>query len=158
MSAIPTTADLASLIARLDLIESRQAIEKLVANTCHGVDKREEATFLSVWHEDGIWVRPQGNFQGKAELARALKEFVWSSWQSTQHWASNLVTEINQDSATGLFDMSMQGVAGDGKSAFMCATYTDRYARRDGRWGVVHRQFKLKYFSTAAGINFAPPA
>ena len=158
MNANLSSTDLAAMLARLDLIESRQAIERLVANTCHGVDKREENTFLSVWHDDGIWVRPQGNFQGKAELRRALQEFVWASWQSTQHWAMNLVTEINEDAANGLFDMSMQGVAADGKSAFMSATYTDRYARRDGRWGVVHRQFKLKYFALAPGINFAPSA
>lgn len=158
MNANLSSTDLAAMLARLDLIESRQAIEKLVANTCHGVDKREENTFLSVWHDDAIWVRPQGNFQGKAELGRALREFVWASWQSTQHWATNLVTEINGDAANGLFDMSMQGVAADGKSAFMSATYTDRYARRDGRWGVVHRQFKLKYFALAPGINFSPSA
>lgn len=158
MTTNPSRTDLATLAARLDRIESRQEIERLIANTCHGVDKRDEETFLSVWHEDGIWVRPQGNFQGKAELGRALKEFVWSTWQSTQHWATNLVTEINEDAASGMFDMSMQGVAADGKSAFMSATYNDRYARRDGRWGVVHRQFKLKYFALAPGINFAPSA
>ena len=151
----PNTSD---LLTRLDRIESRQAIERLVANTCHGVDKRDEATFLGVWHDDGVWVRPQGDFKGLAELARALREHVWTTWQSTQHWASNLVTEIDGDAATGVFDMSMWGVNAQGKSAFMCATYTDRYARRGGRWGVVHRQFQLKYLSLAEGVSFAPPA
>ena len=158
MSTTPVPSDWAVLAARLDRIESRQAIERLVANTCHGTDKREEETFLGVWHEDGVWVRPQGDFQGREELRRALNAFVWGTWQSTQHWATNLVTEIQGDAASGMFDMSMQGVNADGKSAFMCATYNDRYERRDGRWGVVHRQFKLKYFSLADGIQFAPPA
>lgn len=149
--------ELNNLLARLDQVESRQAIERLVANTCHGVDKHDEATFLGVWHDDGVWVRPQGNFQGKTELSRALNEFVWGTWQSTQHWASNLVTEIVDDSASGMFDMSMWGVDAVGKSAFMCATYTDRYERRVGRWGVVQRRFQLKYFSKAEGIEFAKP-
>ncbi len=143
--------------ARLHQIEAKQSIERLVANTCHGVDKRDEAVFLGIWHDDGVWVRPQGNFQGKVDLARALNDHIWGTWQSTQHWASNLVTDIDGDSANGMFDMSMWGVDKSGQSAFMCATYTDRYESRGGRWGVIHRQFKLKYFSKAEGIEFGNP-
>ena len=157
MSEYRSDTELASLSARLDRLESRYEIERLVANTCHGVDKRDEATFLSIWHDDGVWVRPQGDFRGKSEILRALREFVWTAWQSTQHWATNLVTEIDGDVASGTFDMSMQGVAATGASAFMSATYTDRYARRDGRWGIVQRKFQPKYFAHAPGINFEPP-
>jgi ketosteroid isomerase-like protein len=145
-----------SLAVRLDRLESRNEIEKLVANFCHGVDKHDEETFLSIWDEEGVWARPQGDFRGKVELLRALREIVWVGWQSTQHWANNLVIEIDGDAATGTFDMSMQAVSNDGISTFASATYSDRYARRGNRWGIVHRSFKPKYFAPAPGIAFEP--
>ena len=48
------TLDAENLVSKIDRLESRQAIEDLASNYCHGFDKRDETRFLSIWWEDCV--------------------------------------------------------------------------------------------------------
>lgn len=147
------------LATRLDRVESRQELHELVSNYCHGVDKHDEATFMGIWHDDAVWAigPPFGDFSGKDEVRRALVEVIWPAWNSTHHWTTNSVFDVDGDRATGVCDVGMQGEAADGTTTFVSATYTDRFERRAGRWGIVHRGVEIHYFAPAPGITLTPP-
>ena len=58
--------DVEALLARIDELESRNAIRDLVSDYCHGFDKRDFTRFLSIWWDDCIWDigPPLGGFEG----------------------------------------------------------------------------------------------
>lgn len=137
------------LAHRLAALEDRVEIAALVANYCHGVDKRDEERFLSIWHPEASWRigEPFGDFKGIDAIRYALVELIWPALPETHHFTTNLVVELEGDRATGLCDVDCTGTDYEGRALIISATYADVFERRAGRWGLAERRVEMHYFT-----------
>ena len=144
---------------RLDQIESRVAIARLVASYCEGVDRQNVEKFMTLWHEDSAYLIPGGrgdffNTDGIRESLRVIDK----AWKSTAHWTTNHVIEFETpDKATGRSDAIAMCEHHDGKVSFVNATYDDVYERReDGVWKFARRHVTRWFVSAGQDIALLP--
>jgi gamma-hexachlorocyclohexane dehydrochlorinase len=136
------------LLARIDELESTNRLRELVADYCHGLDKRDEERFMRVWHKDAVWEMGSelGDFWGSAQIQQALVNLVWLDYPVTTHLAANHVVEFQDaDRATGLCDLSCEATLACGDHLQTLATCTDIYERRNGRWAIVRRSVDVHH-------------
>ncbi|WP_420112324.1 nuclear transport factor 2 family protein [Pseudactinotalea sp.] len=132
--------ELASVVQRLEQLESINAIRDLVATYCWGADHRDLDTWNSVWAPDAIWkVGPARSFVGVAQIRQAVQQ-QWAAFPAMLHSTANHRVEINGDRATGVADVTVMTQLGDGfgerAGAWVSGggTYHDAYIRIDGSW------------------------
>lgn len=140
------------LAERLDRLESREAIERLIAQYAHGFDAQDVELVKSVWHEDALLAlgEPFGDFRGIDAIGEAAHG-LWAQSPRMHHWMANPVIDVDGDHATGL--VALDGLVTnveDGPTAVI-GNYIDRYERRDGRWGIVERSFDLHFWAPLSG-------
>jgi len=154
-------AELQDVLRRLDEQESRTAIAELVANYCHGFDKRDADRFLGIWWEDCQWNigPPFGSFSGHSGIREALHNVLWPAWAQSQHVTSNLVISFRDpDHAESLCDVDCMGLLTDSSEAtFVGASYRDRMERRGGQWRIAERDVEIHYFNSFAGTQLSKP-
>lgn len=143
-----------ALGALVDRLASEGAIRALVANYCHGVDKRDRDRFVSIWHPDAEWLGgPSGDCHGILEITRTLEERVWPGAAETHHWTSNLVIELDGDRATGLCDADVVVISPRGTPLMVAATYRDAFERRAGTWRIARRAMEVHYTGKLTGLE-----
>lgn len=137
-----------ALVTRLDAIEDRFQIDRLVSDYCHGVDKRDVDRFMSIWHDDAEWLigEPFGDFAGAEAIRHCTVDLIWPAFEESQHWTTNLAVDIDGDSASGVCDVWATGIVA-ATPVFIAATYYDDFERRGGRWGIAKRKVDMYYFS-----------
>ena len=156
------TATLSALMARLDELESREAIRTLAFDYCHGFDKRDYPQFLSIWWDDCVWDigPPFGRFEGHPGIYEAVTEVLWPAWRETHHLTSNNHIEFtSSDVAHSVCDVDCMGVlSGEQVCQVVGATYADQLERRDGVWKISQRTVTIHYFNPVPGTVLAAPA
>lgn len=142
VTSIAGPTDLAD---RLDALESRERVRRLCHDYSHGFDKRDLETFLSLWHDDAVWVFGPGQEASGLDGIKAAAERMWEVVAESHHWNSNVVVDIDGDSGTGIADIYAIVRGADGSWAQVSATYTDVYARRDGVWAIARRDTEIHF-------------
>jgi hypothetical protein len=159
MSADADTA--AALLARIDELESREAIRSLAFEYCHGFDKRDYDRFLAIWWEDCVWDigPPFGVFEGHDGIYKAIHDVLWPAWDESHHLSSNNVIHFDSpDSARAVCDVDCVGrLAGESVCQIVGATYRDRLERRDGAWRIKRRDVTIHYFNPINGTDLVAP-
>jgi gamma-hexachlorocyclohexane dehydrochlorinase len=149
-----------SLESRLDQIESRTAINDLVAGYCEGVDRRDLAKFVSLWHDDAAYLIPggRGDFYGLDGIKRS-QEVIAAAWKQTFHWTTNHTVEFESaDKATGRSDCFAMCQHPDGEKVSMVGcTYLDKYERRVGTWKFAERYVNRWFVSAGEDIALLAP-
>jgi ketosteroid isomerase-like protein len=149
-----------SLEAQLDQLQSRTAINDLVAGYCEGTDRRDLAKFLTLWHDDADYLIPggRGDFHG-IDGIRQSQEVIAKAWKQTFHWTTNhTVVFETPDRATGRSDCfaMCQHVDGEKVSTVGC-TYLDKYERRDGVWKFAERYVNRWFVSAGEDVQLLAP-
>jgi hypothetical protein len=138
------------IVTRLEHLEAREAILRIVHEHSHGFDKRDMDRLLAVWHPEGTWlVAPEYEATGHDGI-RAIAEQSWAQMATTHHWNCNEVIDIDGDRATGLVDVIALAQTHAGSWHQSPATYHDTYVRWNGRWVLQRREAKIH-----ATINLA---
>jgi len=141
--------------ARLERLETERELTRLVYNYCHGLDRHDRDLYMSIWHDDAVFnTNSMGDFVGKEEIERGLVEVFWSALPATHHWTVNLVMEIDGDRATGLSNLTHQGVDAAGTAIIVAATYHDEFERRDGPWLIAKRDIELHHFAPLPNVDW----
>ncbi len=132
-----------NLTARVDRLESESAIGRLVADYCHGFDKRDWNRFRGVWHDDAQWVIVDAGveFAGvTAILAQGRRMWTEYGILQSHHHNANAVVDIDGDVGTGMTDVHVNVQLADRSWQRQIATYVDRYERRSGIWQIARRE------------------
>ena len=152
---------LIALTARIDQLESRQAIVDLTSEYCHGFDKRDFGRFLAIWSNDCVWNigPPFGSFSGHEGIREAVQDVLWPAWEESHHLSTNhIVTFQTPDSASCVCDVDCVGtLTGDADAQIVGATYTDTVKRTNGRWQIARRDVKIHYFNPIPGAMLKAP-
>jgi hypothetical protein len=153
-------ADIKALVARIDQLESRNAMRDLVTTYCRGFDGGDFDRFLTIWWPDCVWDigPPFGVFEGHAGIAKAVKEVLWPVWRETHHLTSNLEVKFaDVDNAHGVCDVDCMGATRDDVVQMISATYRDHFQRRDGVWKIKRRDVTIHYFNPIPGAQMTAP-
>ena len=133
------------LEARLDAIESRIAIETLIANYAEAFDTMNEALLATLWHPDSrLYLGANGNSEGlEAILAQARVNM--KRMPHMHHWMANAVITVEGDTGHGRVAADCLFYDVDQGPLQVSGQYHDIYQRRDGRWAFQQRTFDMHY-------------
>ncbi len=114
-------------------------IQSLLARYAHGWDAGDPDAWAETFTVDGEFTGPYGTYRGRDALSRFCRSLTvehdafHTLWK--QHWANNVVVDVDGDDATGqaMFVMVQRTPEGPGVLTMVGASH-DRYRRVDGRW------------------------
>jgi hypothetical protein len=139
---------------RLDRVESRFAIEDLIARYTHGFDNQDEEMLHSIWHEDAIldFGDAFGVHEGIDAIRQAADGF-WATITWMHHWQSTPLIEIDGDRASGLVALDCMVRSAEQGPVRVAGNYRDVYERRDGVWKIARRDFEVSYWAPDETFN-----
>ncbi len=128
--------------AEIQALVDKQAIRDLIYTYCRAVDRLDVPLGHSIWHEDGYADYGQGYYQGPG---RGVIDTICQhhlGLLSHSHQVANILIELDGDEAgsesyvTGSMRMEREGKL---YHIGVWGRYLDRWQRREGRWGLLHR-------------------
>ena len=136
------------LSARLDALESRFAIERLIFEYAQAFDNRDEQLLRGIWHEGArLALGPAfGDFEGIDAIMESARQ-NWAQMPHMHHWMANQLIEIDGDTATSRTAADVLCTHIEMGPVQIAGLYHDRFERRDGRWAFVDRSFDLHFLT-----------
>ena len=127
----------------LQSLLDRDAIRDVLSRYCRGLDRMDRPLADTVWHPEGTALY-EGIFEG---TGAGFLDWVWEAHANMDrhsHQITNVLVELDGDRATSEAyvtvvlwtrpdaDRKQLELVGRGR-------YLDRWERRAGKWGIVHR-------------------
>lgn len=134
---------------RIRRVVDADEIRTLMSKYCHGIDKKDEPLFMSLWAEDGVYELPRGQAAG-IDGIRQLVHKVWREVPKCHHHITNPLIEIDGDSAVARTDVIYYRQTDDGVLQLLSGTYAFRFARIAGEWKT--KALKFASFDTVSPI------
>ncbi|BBU30457.1 hypothetical protein BTHE68_41910 [Burkholderia sp. THE68] len=133
------------LEARLDTIESRFAIDALIANYAEAFDTMNIELLATLWHPEArLLLGANGNSDGlEAILAQA--RINMKRMPHMHHWMANALITVDGDNGHGLVAADCLFYDVDQGTLQVSGQYRDVYQRREGRWAFLERTFTMHY-------------
>ncbi|GAA1026054.1 hypothetical protein GCM10009557_02330 [Virgisporangium ochraceum] len=129
-----------SLALRLERVEARLALHRLVHDYCVGADHRDLQRWTSVWTTDAVWeTSPDRRFVGIESICDAVQE-QWRSFPIMQHATANHVVDLDGVTAKGRCDVVVLVQLPDGRWIAGGGCYEDDYRNADGTWRIAYRR------------------
>ena len=142
-----------SITARLDALESRFAIERLIASYAQAFDRRDESMLRAIWHPDAVLsLGVFGTFDGLEAIVDSAHG-NWKQMPHMHHWMANSLIDIDGDSASGTVAVDCLCTDADAGQVQISGLYHDRFERREGRWAFVERKFDMHFLTPLVGWN-----
>ncbi|MFY9328969.1 MAG: nuclear transport factor 2 family protein [Georgfuchsia sp.] len=142
----------------LDQLLAKQAITEVIYRYCRSMDRMDVELGYSVWHDGGtadygslFKGSGRGFIDWVTEYHRAL--------QAQSHQVANILIEVDGDTARSesyitvalFFAQEGRDMLNTGRGR-----YLDQWARRDGRWAIMHRDFVLDFTDTREVASSRP--
>lgn len=148
LSEVSPTATVAAmtedLIARIDRIESTEAIRQLVARYSLALDMRDTDALVGLFPED---IRVSKGASGRRALRSWFDETLRAQFDGTAHVTGGHVIEFDDaDRAHGVVYSRNEHETGP-EWVIMTMMYWDRYERVEGRW-FFRRRLPLYWYAT----------
>lgn len=128
------------LLAKTQQLIDKQEIESLMAKYCHGIDKRQEALFMSIWAEDSVYELPRGEASGIEEI-RQLVHKVWREVPKCHHHITNPLIELDGETAKATTDVFYYRQSDDGVLQLLSGVYSFAFRKVSGAWKATHLKF-----------------
>ncbi len=133
-----------ALLARIDRLESLDAIRQLPAKYALALDMRDADAWVGLFPKD---IKVGNGKQGRAALRDWFDETMRGQFVGTAHQVGNHVIEFDDpDHAQGIVYSKNEHEA-DGEWVIMQMMYFDRYERIAGRW-YFRRRLPLYWYAT----------
>jgi hypothetical protein len=147
-SPLQQEASYLDLLARLDALESRIAIERLIATYAQAFDRRDEALLRGIWHDDARLSLGAafGDFDG-IESIIASAHTNWAAMPHMHHWMANAIIDLDGEHATAKVAVDCLCTHVSMGQVQISGLYHDRFERRSGRWAFVERVFDMHFLT-----------
>ncbi|KHK92660.1 nuclear transport factor 2 family protein [Novosphingobium malaysiense] len=120
----------------------RVAINDVLARYADGVNRRDADLWSSTWDEEGEWfLFGPDPVKGRDAIVAAWKDAM-VGYPFVVMFASQGAVEIDGGHASGVSYTNEVARTAAGTELRVTGRYTDRYVKRDGRWGFAFRQFE----------------
>lgn len=140
-----TSADLASLSRRVQILEDREAIRALILAYGEAHDNRDYRTFAKLFAEQGEWVGGLGSAKGPEAIFALMDRTIGHDPQpggsGTYHVMTNdqIVIDGDRAQATTKWLYLTPGEDGAPRSVFL-GHYDDQFIRENGEWKFLLRE------------------
>jgi hypothetical protein len=139
------------LAARIDRLESRQAILDLLADYMRAQDRLDPALHRAVFHDDATTDYGEA-YRGDADGFVAFAQGVLAPHAMNHHMLGQIRIDFEgPDLAFGeAYFQAFHRIEEDGeaKDLFVAGRYVDRYERRAGVWKIAHRSELVDWLRT----------
>jgi len=145
------------LASRVEAIETRFALDRLIAEYAQAFDTRDESLLRGIWHEDARL--DLGAAFGSYEGVEAIVESAHTNWKAMphmHHWMANALIDIDGDTATARAAVDCLCTHIEMGPIQISGLYHDTFERRQGRWAFIERRFDLHFLTPLA--NWKPIA
>lgn len=126
--------------AKLQQVVDLNEIQVLLARYCHGIDKKIEDLFMSIWADEASYVLPRGEATGR-DAIRELVHKVWREVPKCHHHITNPLIEVDGDRAAGTTDVFYYRQTADDVLQLLSGTYSVEFAKVDGEWRTTSLRF-----------------
>lgn len=127
--------------SRLQQLEDKEDIRRLITEYGHTLDSRDFAAFSSLFAEDGEWIGGFGRARGP-DAIRALMDKAIGTGEAAAnlHLFTNEMIDVKGDRATGItkWIFVIQGEADRPQPVFI-GRYIDDFVRENGSWKFLKR-------------------
>ncbi|MFG3618643.1 nuclear transport factor 2 family protein [Nocardia sp. NPDC047654] len=118
---------------KIQWVVDLEQIKILMAKYCHGIDQKDEQTFMSIWSADADYLLPRGEGHGTDGI-RELVRKVWREVPQCHHHITNPVIDIQGDTATAATDVFYFRLTTDDTRVLLSGTYAFEFVKREGQW------------------------
>jgi len=128
--------------ATLRELADQQAIRDLIYTYCRSVDRLDVPLGHAIWHDDGMADYGAGFYQGPGKGVIDLICQSHRAMASHSHQVSNILIHLDGDRAgSESYVTGTMRLLREGKTMHMSVwgRYCDRWEKRGGRWGLLHR-------------------
>lgn len=137
------------LESRIDRLESRAAILKIIAQYCKACDDRDVPLLRSLFAPDAQVRSADGRMRGEGvDGIMAMYRKRFEVLGLSVHWTHDTIIDIDPadpDRATGEVFCHAEAMR-NGQVLVGSLRYEDEYVRRDGRWMFASRLLKFLYY------------
>ena len=140
------SVDIASLAARVQVLEDREAIRALILAYGEAHDGRDYRTFADLFAAEGEWVGGLGSAKGPEAIFELMDSTIGHDPQpggsGTYHVMTNDQIEIDGDRASATTKWIYLTPAEDGGAPRMVflGHYDDEFIRENGEWKFLRRE------------------
>jgi uncharacterized protein (TIGR02246 family) len=136
---------MSSLEQRLQALEDREEIGRLLVAYATALDARDMGAYAALFARDGEWVGGSGYGRTpegiRSMLAEKLPPNPPAPGPTHRHVVSNVVIELDGDTATAVSSWTLiTRTAADVPELTLQGTYRDALVREDGRWRFASRE------------------
>lgn len=142
---------IAALAARLDRLESMEAVRQVIGRLCRAQDRMDVEAIAACYHPDGY--DDHLTFKGSGrEFAEWFVAVTAPPFEEVMHFVGPSVVEVDGDVAQANTQLVAHHLARAGDASgnpltglyradcVMGLRYLDRFERRDGKWLIAHRR------------------
>ena len=132
-------------------VDTRLAIEYLIAAYSFGYDEMEWDLYSSIWDDDAVLASPLGEQQGREKIvasARQRRENLKAQGIQTRHYQTNtLLTLVDEENIRGRTMLHVAWQRQGEKEPVLKHTgvYIDKYRLTHRGWLLVRRQIKIDH-------------
>lgn len=155
-----TNAQLTEVLARLDRLESKDAIRELATAYAIACDEHDMPRLTALFTEDATFDAPNGAMvaDGRAAIVTMFEE-TFKIRGPAYHWTHDVTIQmdpVDADKATGLV-LSHAETTPNGVVSIAAMRYVDDYRREQGVWRFARRVIHFLYYVPATqysdGLN-----
>lgn len=133
---------------RLERIESRLAVEDLIAKYAKGFDRGDRDLLYSIWHDDAVLdFGPAFGVHEGMEAIHAAAEGFWGMITWMHHWQATPLIEIDGDRATAYVGLDCLVRSAEEGPVRVGGYYEDAFERRDGIWKFTRRMCDIQIWA-----------
>jgi hypothetical protein len=156
LTAAANAAEPASLAARVQQIEDREAITRLLMEYGRSLDNRDFTTYSNLFASNGEWSGSFGSFRGPAGIKAAMEKAFANGTDIPKgtnfHVMSNVIIDLQGDRATATSKWVFIKMGDKSKpEPTLAGRYDDTLIRENGVWKFLKREAK-------APVDAAPTA
>jgi ketosteroid isomerase-like protein len=145
--------DIQSLLARIDRLESKDAIRELVTTYAIACDEHDMPRLTECFTEDACFDSPNGAMiaNGRADIVRMFEE-TFKIRGPAYHWTHDVTIQMHPTDpnlASGLV-LSHAETSPNGVVSIAAMRYQDDYRREADQWRFAHRVITFLYYVPAA--------
>lgn len=131
-----------SVAARLQKLEDKAAIERVLLDYGRYLDARDFRSYASLFAKEGEWIGGFGTVKGPAEIQAFMEKALGSTNRgNTYHLLSNFVIEVQGDTATAWSRWAFITPGPENRAVIsQGGRYEDRLVRENGQWKFLRRE------------------
>ena len=136
-------AEPANLATRVQQIEDREAIQRLLMEYGRSLDNRDFVTYSHLFAANGEWSGSFGTFRGPAAIEAAMVKAFANGTDIPKgtnfHVMSNVIIDLHGDRATAHSKWVFMKMDGARPEPALAGRYDDELIRENGQWKFLKR-------------------